>query len=50
LFWIFIADHREFFLKNPRLSMMVRTWDKQSTEKQVAHREVSEAFLARLDV
>lgn len=49
LFWIFIADHREFFLKNPRLSMMVRTWDKQSLDKQVAHREVAEAFLARLD-
>ena len=49
LFWIFITDHREFFLKNPRLSMMVRTWDKQSTDKQVAHREVAEAFLARLD-
>ena len=32
-----------------RLSMMVRTWDKQSTDKQVAHREVAEAFLARLD-
>lgn len=29
LFWRFIGDHREFFLKNPRMSMLVRQWDKR---------------------
>ena len=29
LFWDFIGRHREFFLKNPRMSMMVRQWDKR---------------------
>jgi len=28
-FWDFIGRHREFFLKNPRMSMMVRQWDKR---------------------
>ncbi|MET1257770.1 hypothetical protein ABV409_00420 [Flagellimonas sp. DF-77] len=29
--------HREFFLKNPRLGMLVRTYDKMHPEKQQAH-------------
>jgi deoxyribodipyrimidine photolyase-related protein len=45
LFWTFIADHREFFLKNPRLAMMARTWEKQTPAKQAAHREAAEGFL-----
>jgi deoxyribodipyrimidine photolyase-related protein len=31
LFWRFIGDHREFFLKNPRMSVLVRQWDKRQT-------------------
>jgi deoxyribodipyrimidine photolyase-related protein len=49
LFWIFIADHPEFFLSNPRLSMMARTWEKMSREKQEGHRLVAERYLASLD-
>lgn len=48
LFWTFIGDHTSFFLKNPRLSMMARNWEKQSPEKQVMHRKVAEEFLASL--
>jgi deoxyribodipyrimidine photolyase-related protein len=48
LFWTFIADHTPFFLKNPRLSMMARTWEKMSTEKQEAHRKTATTFLAGL--
>lgn len=29
LFWNFIGEHREFFLKNPRMSMLVRQLDKR---------------------
>ena len=32
LFWDFIGRHREFFLKNPRMSMMVRQWDKRQAQ------------------
>jgi deoxyribodipyrimidine photolyase-related protein len=34
LFWRFIDKHRDFFLKNPRLSMMVRTLDKMAPTKR----------------
>ncbi len=34
LYWSFIDKNREFFLKNPRLSMMVRTLDKMDSEKK----------------
>ncbi len=48
LFWTFIADYQPFFLKNPRLSMMARTWEKMSAEKQQAHRTAADDFLAGL--
>ena len=48
LFWSFIADHQPFFLKNPRLSMMARTWEKMSEAKKEAHRQAADAFLTSL--
>lgn len=48
LFWSFIGDHRDFFLRNPRLSMMVRTWEKLAPEKQADHRQAAREFLERL--
>jgi len=45
LFWSFIADHRDFFLRNPRLSMMARTWENMTPEKQHAHRRAARDFL-----
>ncbi len=32
LYWDFIRKEREFFLKNPRMAMMVRIYDKKSDE------------------
>jgi deoxyribodipyrimidine photolyase-related protein len=48
LFWTFIADHSEFFLSNPRLSMMARTWMKLAPARQQAHRKAAGEFLATL--
>jgi deoxyribodipyrimidine photolyase-related protein len=48
LFWTFIADHSDFFLSNPRLSMMARTWMKLAPAKQAAHRRTADTFLATL--
>ena len=48
LFWTFIGDYTPFFLKNPRLSMMARSWEKLPPEKQAAHRTAAEEFLANL--
>lgn len=50
LFWRFIDLHRDFFLKNPRLSMMVRTFDKMDSSKQVNHLKVAEQYLDKLSI
>ena len=34
LFWRFMHVNREFFLKNPRLGMLVRSFDKMDSDKQ----------------
>ncbi len=48
LFWTFIGDHLPFFMRNPRLSMMARSWEKQSAEKKAAHRKAADGFIAGL--
>ncbi|MBL7812675.1 MAG: cryptochrome/photolyase family protein [Bacteroidetes bacterium] len=34
LFWQFMHTHRDFFLSNPRLGMLIKTYDKMSEEKK----------------
>jgi deoxyribodipyrimidine photolyase-related protein len=48
LFWRFMHEHRDFFLQNPRLGMLVRTFDKMSVEKQQIHLSNAEKYLATL--
>ncbi len=48
LFWRFMDVHRDFFLSNPRLGMLVRTFDKMSDDKQKAHHEIADEFLSKL--
>ena len=48
LFWRFMDTHRSFFLKNPRLGMLVKTLDKMPIEKQRGHTERAEGFLKQL--
>jgi len=48
LFWRFLHRHRDFFLSNPRLGMLVRTYDKMAPVKQSAHLAHAEGFLANL--
>lgn len=48
LYWRFIAVHRDFFLKNPRLGMMVRIWDKMDDLKKQKHLDSAESFLSQL--
>ncbi len=49
LFWRFMHVHRSFFLKNPRLGMLVSTFDKMVPEKQQLHLTNAEKFLKHLD-
>jgi deoxyribodipyrimidine photolyase-related protein len=48
LFWRFMDRRRDFFLSNPRLGMLVRTFDKMSSDKQALHHANAEQFLATL--
>ncbi len=45
LFWRFMHVHRDFFLSNPRLGMLVRTFDKMTAEKREQHLQNAENFL-----
>ena len=49
LFWRFMDTHRDFFLKNPRLGMLVKTFDKMNAEKRISHIETAENYLESLD-
>lgn len=48
LFWRFMHTHRDFFLSNPRLGMLVRTFDKMSDEKKQAHLKNADNYLMAL--
>jgi deoxyribodipyrimidine photolyase-related protein len=49
LFWRFMHVHRDFFLQNPRLGMLVKTFDKMPEEKRKQHLKNAENFLKKLD-
>jgi deoxyribodipyrimidine photolyase-related protein len=45
LFWHFMNKQRAFFLKNPRLSMLIKSFDKQTEEKKATVRKNALAYL-----
>jgi deoxyribodipyrimidine photolyase-related protein len=47
LYWNFITDHQDFFLKNHRLSMMPRLLIKMPTEKRVNYLKIATEYLKR---
>jgi deoxyribodipyrimidine photolyase-related protein len=49
LFWRFMHVHRDFFLKNPRMGMLVKMFDKMPEEKRNKHIAVAENFLKQLN-
>lgn len=49
LFWRFMHIHRDFFLKNPRLGMLIKTFDKMPEEKRNKHLNNAEKYLQKLD-
>ncbi len=48
LFWRFMSVHRNFFLSNPRLAMLVKMFDKMPIQKQHKHLETAENYLTSL--
>ena len=49
LFWRFMDTHRSFFRQNPRLGMLIRTFDKMNQEKKESHFRNAEEFIKQLD-
>lgn len=49
LFWRFMHVHRDFFLKNPRLGMLVKTFDKMPKEKQQSHLKQAERLFETIN-
>ena len=48
LFWRFMSRHSDFFRKNPRLSMLLHSYNRMSEEKRKEHMSVADAFLEGL--
>lgn len=48
LFWRFMHVHRDFFLSNPRLGMLIRTFDKMPQQKKDHHLLIAENYLQGL--
>lgn len=49
LFWTFMDKHRAFFLSNPRLGMLIRTFDKMAQDKKETHFNNAADFFKQLD-
>jgi deoxyribodipyrimidine photolyase-related protein len=49
LFWRFMHIHRDFFLKNPRLGMLVKIFDKMPAGKKESHLQTANKYLQTLD-
>jgi deoxyribodipyrimidine photolyase-related protein len=49
LFWRFMHNHREFFLSNPRLGMLVRMFDKMPEETRNKHLESGRRYLLSIN-
>jgi deoxyribodipyrimidine photolyase-related protein len=49
LFWRFMHVHRQFFEKNPRLSMLLKTFDKWPADKRNAILTTADNYLKTLD-
>jgi deoxyribodipyrimidine photolyase-related protein len=48
LFWSFMDKHRKFFLSNPRLGMLIKTFDKMSEERKSILLSAAQNYLKRI--
>jgi deoxyribodipyrimidine photolyase-related protein len=49
LFWSFMDKQRNFFLGNPRLGMLIKTFDKMDASKREKHRSIAGQYLSTLN-
>jgi len=50
LFWRFMDKHRKFFLSNPRLGMLIKTFDKMSKERKNNLLSAAENYLKTINI
>jgi deoxyribodipyrimidine photolyase-related protein len=48
LYWRFIQRHRDFFARNPRLSIMASQLERMAGEKLAGHLRTAEDYLNQL--
>jgi len=48
LFWRFMHQHREFFASNPRIGMLLKTWDRMDQDQQQSHLTQANQYLDSL--
>ena len=49
LFWRFMDVHRMFFIKNPRLGLLIKTFDKMTVERKNELHITADHFLIQLN-
>jgi len=49
LFWRFMHRQRHFFASNPRIGMLLKTWDRMEPSKQQQHLSAADQYLAQLN-
>jgi deoxyribodipyrimidine photolyase-related protein len=49
LFWRFMHVHRDFFMQNPRMGMLLKTFDKLPEQQRTARLEYAQNYLYTLD-
>ena len=50
LFWRFFHVHRDFFESNPRIGMLLKTFDKMPADKRNNYLHIAEKYLQSLDI
>ena len=48
LFWRFIKLNRDYFIKNPRMSMMVSVYDRKNNDQKLMLNQTADDFIRNL--
>lgn len=48
LFWRFMHKQRKFFESNPRIGMLLKTWDRMDKDKKISHLDAADRYLNNL--
>jgi deoxyribodipyrimidine photolyase-related protein len=49
LIWRFMHNHRDYFLQDPRLVLLIKNFDKMPKKKQVKYIKIAEDYMLGLN-